>query len=83
VGDAGLDDIPGLEMAGQTPNRSHQRGIAIIPAFEAQGASPYTLSLQSFYHFGPQGPELRAHLARVRAAKQTMQALLPIGVRLV
>jgi hypothetical protein len=43
VGNAGLDDIPGLEMAGQTPNRSYQRSIAIIPALEAFGASPYSL----------------------------------------
>jgi hypothetical protein len=43
VGDTGLDDIPGLEMAGQTPNRSHQRSIAIIPEFEALGTSLYSL----------------------------------------
>jgi hypothetical protein len=43
VGNAGLDDILGLEMAGQTPNRSYQRSITIIPVLEAFGTSPYSL----------------------------------------
>jgi hypothetical protein len=77
VSDAGFDDISRPKMTGQTPNRSGQSSIAIIPVFEALRTDPNPLGLQFSYHFRPQGPELRIRLARPRDAKQIMQPVLP------
>ena len=45
VSNAGLDDIYRPQMTRQAPNRTHERGITIVPALEALWPNPNTLRL--------------------------------------
>jgi hypothetical protein len=53
VSHPGLNNPPGLQMAGQTPYRSHQSSVTIIPRPKALRANPNTLSFQFTDYLGP------------------------------
>ncbi len=61
---AGLDDIPGLQLADQAPNRANKAGITVIPALEACRTGPHSFFLQFTDHFRPQTFELRRQRGR-------------------
>lgn len=53
MGDAGLDDMFGLQSANQIPNRAHKASIAVVPTFEAFRSSVNPFGFQFLHHPRP------------------------------
>ena len=51
--DTCLNDDVGPQMTGKAPNRSHKRGITIIPALETFWTNPNAFSFQFSHDFRP------------------------------
>jgi hypothetical protein len=66
--DAGLDDLLRPQMASETPDRSRESSIAVIPPLKTLRAGLNPFRLQLAIHPGPYSPELSSRIAGPRNA---------------
>src|SRR5579871_5968421 len=83
VSDPGLDNVLRFQVTRQTPDGSHQSGIAIVPPLKALGAGSYPLCFQLAYHLLPDLPKLPRVIAGPSHSEDLMKLLFPACIRLV